>query len=320
MLRHSFVIRNSCFVIVTALAFLTTAHSAPKRLITEKDLFDFVWIGDHQVSPDGSRVAFVRVTTNEKKDGYNTSIWMVNTAGDQPAYRLTNGEHDAAPRWSPDGKSLLFLRATEKEGKPEPPQLCLLPMTGGDAFIFTDLPKGTGQPVWSPDGKSIAFTSSTNPDDLAKQEKKKRAEEELKKAVAAVASPAASPFSRGGSSPAAKTTPNAAESAVQKAEQDSERESDVRAITRAVNREDNDGYLDPKRPQHIWIVAAPKTADEKVQPKQITSGRFDEGNMAWTKDGKAILFTSLRVDDHGYFRCANCGRFASRTRGHLCPD
>src|SRR5438552_10633987 len=29
--------------------------------------------------------------------------------------------------------------------------------------------------------------------------------------------------------------------------------------------------------------------------------------------------SSLRVDDHGYYRCSNCGQFASRTRGHICP-
>ncbi len=29
--------------------------------------------------------------------------------------------------------------------------------------------------------------------------------------------------------------------------------------------------------------------------------------------------SALRLDDHGYFRCANCGQFASRTRGHMCP-
>src|SRR2546423_12175365 len=44
-----------------------------KRNITEKDLWDFVWLGDPQISRDGSRVAFVRVTVNEKKEGYNTS-------------------------------------------------------------------------------------------------------------------------------------------------------------------------------------------------------------------------------------------------------
>src|SRR6202035_3026998 len=163
-----------------------------KRNITEKDLWDFVWIGDPQVSPDGARVAFVRVTVNEKKEGYDTSIWSVPTKGGEEPHQLTKGDHDSTPRWSPDGKYLLFVRATEKDGKPEPPQLSILPMAGGDSFSCTDLPKGASNPVWSPDGKSIAFTSETNPEDLAKQEKKKRKEEELKKAGSAT-SPTVSP-------------------------------------------------------------------------------------------------------------------------------
>ncbi len=82
MLRHSLVIRHSCFVIVFALGMGNAL--AEKRPITEKDLWDFVWIGDPQVSPDGSRVAFVRVTVNEKKEGYNTSIWSVNLESGRP--------------------------------------------------------------------------------------------------------------------------------------------------------------------------------------------------------------------------------------------
>src|SRR5215472_3689592 len=157
-----------------------------KRPITEKDLWDFVWIGDPQVSPDGSRVAFVQITVNDKKEGYNTSIWSVPTAGGEAPRQLTKGEHDTTPRWSPDGKFLVFLRSTEKDGKPESPQLAMLPMAGGDSFVFTDLPRGAGSPVWSPDGKNIAFISDTNAEDLTKQEKKK-SEEEAKKAGAASA-------------------------------------------------------------------------------------------------------------------------------------
>jgi dipeptidyl aminopeptidase/acylaminoacyl peptidase len=292
-------------IIVFAVAFGIGNAFGQKRNITEKDLFDFIWIGDPQVSPDGSRVAFVRVSVNEKREGYNTSIWSVPTTGGEEPHQLTKGERDSTPRWSPDGKYLLFVRVTEKDGKPDSPQLSMLPMAGGDSFSFTDLPKGAGDPKWSPDGKTIAFTSSTNPDDLAKQEKKKKKEDELKKAVSAESSPSASPAASSkpaaaSPSPAKESSKPAGDAAVAKAESEAEHESDVRVITRAVYREDNDGYADPKHPEHIWVIPAPKTADEKVQPKQLTSGRFDEDVAFWSKDGAKIYFTTLKVDEPYY--------------------
>ena len=67
-------------LLLLIVVFVAAPALAQKRNITEKDLFNFVWIGDPQVSPDGARVAFVRVTVNDKKDGYNTAIWTVTTA------------------------------------------------------------------------------------------------------------------------------------------------------------------------------------------------------------------------------------------------
>ncbi|MBA2242507.1 MAG: S9 family peptidase [Chthoniobacterales bacterium] len=283
---HHFCLGSALFLLAFGAILDAPVSAAEKRSITEKDLFDFVWIGDPQVSPDGSRTVFVRVSVNEKKDGYDTSLWVVPTAGGEEPHRLTSGTRDAAPRWSPDGRYLAFARAAEKEGKPDPPQLCMLPMSGGDAFQFTSLPKGASGIVWSPDGKTIAFLSSTNPEDLAKQERKKRKEEELK---------AAAVVDRG-----VKESATPAASPIGKAAGDDERESDAHVITRAVYRSNNEGYLDPKRPQHIWTIPAPRSAEEKVQPKQLTSGRFNEDEPNWSKDGAQIHFISSRVDEPYY--------------------
>ena len=241
---------------------------AQKRNITEKDLFNFVWIGDPQVSPDGSRVVFVRVTVNDKKDGYNTAIWTVTTATGETR-QLTNGPRDATPRWSPDGNYLLFTRAPEVSGRTDPPQLFMLAMNGGEPFQFTTLPRGAGGPQWSPDGKMILFYNSATPEEIAK------------------AAARNTPSSQPSPSPAASPTPL-------------ERESDVRVITRAVYRSNGTGYLDFKHPNHIWVVTAPKTGDEKVTPRQLTSGRFDEGGAFWARDSSRVYYESDQIDEPYY--------------------
>ena len=233
-------------------ALVSSPIAAEKRVITEQDLFRFVWIADPQISPDGSRVAYVRVHVNDKKEGYETEIWMVPTRGGEPV-RLTGGPRDGGPRWSPDGSRLVFTRSIDKDGQPQPPQLYVLPMGGGEAWPLTSLPKGAGAPAWSPDGKSVAFLSNTTDEDIAKAEKKKDA-----------------------------------------APGDSERESDVRIVTLAIYRQDNEGYAEPKRHSHIWTVAVPARSGDKVVPKPITSGPFDEGSPTWSHDGTQICFNADR--------------------------
>ncbi len=158
--------RRAVFAIVFLLCQLgQVAFAQTKRPITDKDIFRFQWIGDPQVSPDGAHVVFVRVTVNEKKDNYDTALWMVSTGGSDAPVRLTSGKRDSQPRWSPDGKWIAFVRGSSeppKDGKPAAAQIALLSLSGGEAWVITDLPRGGGGPVWSPNGKQIAFTSDTN--------------------------------------------------------------------------------------------------------------------------------------------------------------
>jgi len=253
-------------LLLVIIVFVCAPALAQKRNITEKDLFNFVWIGDPQISPDGARVAFVRTTVNDKKDGYNTAIWTVTTATGETR-QLTNGPRDTTPRWSPDGNYLLFVRAPEVSGRVEPPQLFMLAMAGGEPFQFTTLPRGIGGPQWSPDGNMIAFYNGATEEELAK--------------AAAKSQPQPSP------SPGASPTPP-------------ERESDVRVINRAVYRSNGTGYIDFKHPQHLWVINAPKTGDEKVTPKQLTKGHFEDTNAVWAKDSAHLYFETDYTDEPYY--------------------
>lgn len=157
---------RASFVILPLLVFAASAQQ--KRLITETDLYAFHWLADPQISPDGSDVAYTEVKVNQKHNGYDTALWIVSTAGGTPR-QLTSGPRDSTPRWAPDGKRIAFVRSVDKDGKPEPAQIYVLPMDGGEARAVTDLPKGAAAPVWSPDGRAIAFGSSTKPEDFEKK-------------------------------------------------------------------------------------------------------------------------------------------------------
>ena len=267
--------RTAVVAAVLALAIGSPA-AQERRLITESDLLKFVWIADPQIAPDGSRVAFVRVTVNETKDDYETSLWVVPTSGAEPPRVLTAGTRDSSPRWSPDGRQIVFVRSLERDGKSQPPQLYLLALDGGEARPLTELARGAGAPVWSPDGRRIAFASTTRSDDPA---------------------PNATP-------PAGKPLDSA---------RDKPTKSDVRVITSATYRSNGGGWNDPEHPSHLWTIEISNGAD-MPKPLQLTQGTFSEGGHVWSTDGSQLFFVSTRVEDP-YYVSQDSDLFAVPSRG-----
>jgi len=171
-------------IVMVVCLLLSNAMAAQKRNITEKDIFGFTWIGDTQLSPDGSRAVYVQTTVNAKRDGYDTALYLLDTSPAMtPARRLTNGPHDAQPRWSPDGTQIAFTRAVEKDGKPQPPQLYLLSLAGGEPVQVSAMEKGVGSPQWAPNGSYIAALSETPIVPEPKADKKETKAEEHKSDV-----------------------------------------------------------------------------------------------------------------------------------------
>ncbi len=145
------------------------------RGFTADDLLALQLAEDPQIAPDGAQVAFVRTEVDREHYEYRRSIWLAAATGAEPR-RLTNGPNDTAPRWSPDGRMLAFLRGPATPAQPRnrqerdtgktSAQLWLLPLDGGEPRQLTRLRYGAGQAVWSPDGATLVFAAQAGqPDD-----------------------------------------------------------------------------------------------------------------------------------------------------------
>ncbi len=138
---------------------LVSATTAEKRAFTIADHTRVVAVADPQPSPDGTRIAYVVSRTHLASARRTSHIHLIN-AGGTGDRRLTGGDADASPRWSPDGGTLAFIRTTDDGG----PQLYLLPMAGGEARRLTNFAMGVSEPMWSPDGRFVAITSQVYPE------------------------------------------------------------------------------------------------------------------------------------------------------------
>jgi dipeptidyl aminopeptidase/acylaminoacyl peptidase len=105
---------------------------------------------DPRLSLDGTRAAFVVSTPNLEEDRYDRTIWVENE-------QFTAGPGDTAPRWSPDGTRLAFLRGVDDE----PAQVAIIPVEGGEAREITSFAKGVETLEWSPDGGRLVVVAVT---------------------------------------------------------------------------------------------------------------------------------------------------------------
>ena len=119
------------------------------------------WEDDPTWSPDRRRLAFIRGTPvchAATCDGSNdTSVWTTFASG-APPRRLTrppDGYADSAPAWSPDGRSLAFIRHFPTDDGSED-GVYVVDAAGRDLRRLTEVRAQTAQIAWSPDGTTIA--------------------------------------------------------------------------------------------------------------------------------------------------------------------
>jgi dipeptidyl aminopeptidase/acylaminoacyl peptidase len=139
-------------VLCVASAAVAAELPASKRL-KSIDVFQLEYADDVQISPDGSRIVYVRVSHDIMTDRARRNLWLVNADGTNNRPLRSESKSFMSPRWSPDGTRLAYVSAAEGS-----PQLYVRWMDSGQTALLTNLVHAPGAIAWSPDGKSIAFT------------------------------------------------------------------------------------------------------------------------------------------------------------------
>jgi Tol biopolymer transport system component/DNA-binding SARP family transcriptional activator len=109
----------------------------------------------HDISPDGRWIVF------EANHLGNADLYKMPLAGGDPVRLTDSPEDEVGPRWSPDGREIVFNGGTSAPAAAEW-DVFVLPAGGGTPQQVTRSPSRQAMsywPTWSEDGLSLAVTS-----------------------------------------------------------------------------------------------------------------------------------------------------------------
>ena len=230
------------------LCFLATFLFSQKDIqkFEPLDVFQLENISDPQISPDGNHIIYARNFRDIMTDRTLSNLWITGFDGSNHHPLTTGNQRDANPRWSPDGKQLLYT--SNKDGSN---QVYLRWLGSGAEAKLTNLTQSPGAPVWSPDGKWMAFTMFVPEDG---------------KTFAKI--------------PAKPKGAKWAEAA--------------KYIDKMQYRRDGGGYVKEGYRQ-IFVLSI-----DGGTPRQITTGAFNAGTPEWSADGRSLLFSANRHENHEF--------------------
>src|SRR5688500_6585496 len=112
-----------------------------RRAFTPADWYKVTTLAAPTVSPDGKLVAFTVTTVRESENKRHAEVWVVPAAGGEATRYTSPSTESSNPRFSPDGKYLLFN--STRPGSTVRTWGLRMDQPGGEAMEMQDHPNGS---------------------------------------------------------------------------------------------------------------------------------------------------------------------------------
>ncbi|GAA4771063.1 S9 family peptidase [Novosphingobium ginsenosidimutans] len=203
-------------------------------------------------------------------------------------------EAAADPQISPDGKTIAYVRrSADVMSDRVRGSVWLVDVASGEQRPLVTGPGSYGSPRWSPDGSRLAYISGD--EGGAQLWVRWVSSGAVTRITQLPDAPDAITWSPDGSTIAYSMRVPAEGTSLGKPlprPEGANWAEPLEIFDRATYRADGGGYIKPGF-NHLFVVPADGGA-----PRQVTFGNFDDnGPIAWTPDGKSILFSAIRKDN-----------------------